>query len=229
MADFPTIDFEPYQWATLDRNYIVKWNGMQVSLNSLQANIAAFGAEVTTEKKAAAESAQAAGESAQEALEYRNQAKAIAVGDVSVTDLQPGALTAEKDYVSVDEEGELVKRNLSDDVSEQLSSGEESIKAGRIDYASAATTTVLDLAAAQAFHVDASNPVTLTFENQAAVGRVAVIPITITGNSAVTWMPELSDPDAWDEGAVPELGDIKTKVVAEFDGIEWSGFVRVAK
>ena len=170
-----------------------------------------------------------AADSAQAALDYRNQTQAIAAGDVDITDLQPGTLVAPKDYASVNEEGALVKRNLSDDVSEQLQSGDESFKAGRIDYASVATTAVLDLAVGQAFRVDASSPVTLTFDNQVALGREAVIPILITGNSAVTWMPELSDPSAWDEGELPTLGDNKTKVIAEWDGIEWSAFVRVAK
>ncbi|NVF16220.1 hypothetical protein [Vreelandella maris] len=115
MADFPTIDFGPFEWETLDQNYIVKWNGKLVALNDLQANIAAFGAEVTAEKQAAADSAQAAGESAQEARGYRDQTQAIAVGDVSITDLQPGTLTAPGDYAGPDGSGGLMKRNILDD------------------------------------------------------------------------------------------------------------------
>ncbi|MCL7931676.1 hypothetical protein [Halomonas llamarensis] len=67
MADFPTIDFGPYEWATLDKNYIVKWNGQLVALNELQANIAAFGQAVEADKQVAVDSAQLASDKAQQA------------------------------------------------------------------------------------------------------------------------------------------------------------------
>ncbi|UXZ55835.1 hypothetical protein LOS15_07395 [Halomonas sp. 7T] len=66
MADFPFIDFGPYTWAVLDKDYIVKWNGKLVALNELQANIAAFGQAVELERDAAVNAAQSASEDAQQ-------------------------------------------------------------------------------------------------------------------------------------------------------------------
>ncbi len=56
MADFPTINFTPFQWEVLDRDYINKWNAMQAALDALQANIADFGAAVEQEQATAIQS-----------------------------------------------------------------------------------------------------------------------------------------------------------------------------
>jgi len=66
MADFPTIDFGPFAWANLDRNYIVKWNGKLIALNELQANIAAFGESVGQDRDQAKQAAITATEKAQQ-------------------------------------------------------------------------------------------------------------------------------------------------------------------
>ncbi|MHB0775428.1 hypothetical protein [Halomonas sp. WWR20] len=94
------------------------------------------------DRTAAAQSAQVASENAQktaadrnqtgldraatkqhrdEAKQFRDEARQTVLGDVAITDLQPGTLTDEKDYASVDASGALVKRNVSSDIIEQLS------------------------------------------------------------------------------------------------------------
>jgi hypothetical protein len=156
---------------------------------------------------------------------WSGQAEDIVAGSLAITSLQPGTLTAEKDYVSVDSEGALVKRSLSNDVSYQLSSGSESIKASRIDYASTATADTLDLSQQQVFRVDASTAITLAFTNEPAADRAMTVVVHISGNSPVTWPASI----VWDEDEAPTLGDNTTKVVLFWDGIEWSGFVRVTK
>jgi len=133
MADFPIIDFGPYEWVTMDQNYIVKWNGKLVALNELQANIAAFGNAVTLEKNAAVGAAQNASEAQAKAQEWAEsedevepgarsakywagQAEQVVTGDTAITALSPGTLNTELDYVSVDAQGALVRRNLADDL-----------------------------------------------------------------------------------------------------------------
>ncbi|WP_075881442.1 hypothetical protein [Vreelandella massiliensis] len=95
----------------------------------------------------------------------------------------------------------------------------------RYDLASADTTATLDLAQQQIFRVDASSSRTLAFANEPGADRAMTVVVHITGNSAVTWPAGID----WDSDAAPELGDNETKVVLFWDGIEWSGFVRVAK
>lgn len=95
----------------------------------------------------------------------------------------------------------------------------------RYDLASAATTDTLDLASSNVFRVDASVARTLSFANAPGADRAMTVVAHIAGNSAVTWPAGID----WDSDAAPELGDNETKVVLFWDGIEWSGFVRVAK
>ncbi|NWO11725.1 hypothetical protein HLV40_15140 [Chromohalobacter salexigens] len=156
---------------------------------------------------------------------WAGQAEQTVTGDTPVTSLQPGTLTAPKDYVSTDGEGALVRRNLATDVSEQLTAGDESASLSRYDLASVATTDTLDLSLRQVFRVDASAARTLAFANAPGADRAMTVVVHITGNSAVTWPSGID----WDSDAAPELGDNETKVVLFWDGIEWSGFVRVAK
>ena len=93
------------------------------------------------------------------------------------------------------------------------------------DVASSATTATLDLSLSQVFRVDASSPRTLVFENVPSATRAMTVVVHIAGDSAVTWPAGID----WDSDAAPELGDNETKVVLFWDGVEWSGFVRVAK
>lgn len=101
----------------------------------------------------------------------------------------------------------------------------DSLKAERYDLASAATTDTLDLAQSNVFRVDASVARTLAFANAPGANRAMTVVVHITDNSAVTWPAGID----WDSDAAPELGDNETKVVLFWDGLEWSGFVRVAK
>lgn len=187
-------------------------------------------------------SAQAAGESEAKAQEWAEaegevepgqrsakywagQAEEVAAGNLPITSLKPGTLTAPKDYVSVDAQGALVRRNLAADVSAQLTAGNESAKLSRYDLASVSITATLDLATSNVFRVDASVARTLAFANAPGAGRAMTVVVHISGNSAVTWPAGID----WDSDAAPELGDTETKVVMFWDGVEWSGFVRVAK
>ena len=95
----------------------------------------------------------------------------------------------------------------------------------RYDLSSVATTDTLDLDVRQVFRVDASSPRTLAFANAPGADRAMTVVVHIAGNSAVTWPAGID----WDSDAAPELGDNETKVVLFWDGIEWSGFTRVAK
>lgn len=164
----------------------------------------------TAAETATTKAGEAAG-SAQEALDYRNQTQAIAVGDVDITDLQPGTLTVEKDYVSVNAEGVLVKRNLSADLSEQLQNGEDLIKASRINYVSGATTTELDLTDRRVFTVDASEMRTLTFTNLLAANEDTTIKVYIFGPFA----PEITNTVIWltADGEPPAIGENNTILV----------------
>ncbi len=244
MAEFPVVNFAQYQWEVNDQNYLTKWNNFQTAITALQNSINAFGGEVEQEltdtitavetirdeevipaKNAAQQSATNSAESAAEALQYRNEAQQIAVGDVAITDLQPGTLDTEKDYVSVDAQGALVRRNLAADVSAQLTAGNESAKLSRYDLASVSITATLDLATSNVFRVDASVARTLAFANAPGANRAMTVVVHISGNSAVTWPAGI----VWDSDAAPELGAMETKVVLFWDGEEWSGFVRVAK
>lgn len=95
----------------------------------------------------------------------------------------------------------------------------------RYDLASATATENLDLAASQVFRVDAAAPRTLVFANAPGADRAMTVVVHITGNEAVSW----PDGIVWDDDEAPELGDNETKVVLFWDGVEWSGFARVAK
>ena len=95
----------------------------------------------------------------------------------------------------------------------------------RYDLASVSVTATLDLATSNVFRVDASVARTLAFANAPGANRAMTVVVHITGNSAVTWPTGID----WDSDAAPELGDNETKVVLLWDGIEWSGFVRVSK
>lgn len=95
----------------------------------------------------------------------------------------------------------------------------------RYDLASVSTTATLDLAQSNVFRVDASTARTLSFANEPGADRAMTVVVHITGNSAVTWPAGID----WDSDAAPELGDNETKVVLFWDGVEWSGFTRVAK
>ena len=95
----------------------------------------------------------------------------------------------------------------------------------RYDLASGEVTDTLDLAVMQVFRIDASTPRTLSFANEPGADRAMTVVVHITGNEAVTWPAGID----WDSDAAPELGDNETKVVLFWDGVEWSGFVRVAK
>lgn len=115
MATFPTVDFSPYQWQIMDSDYINKWNGMQSSLDTLQANIATFGdaveqeqaaaiqavetirdAEVIPAKNAAAASAQAA---SQDATATAADRTAVA-SDRALVDQQKTAVDADAQSAS---------------------------------------------------------------------------------------------------------------------------------
>ncbi|WP_277810691.1 hypothetical protein [Chromohalobacter canadensis] len=160
---------------------------------------------------------------------WAEQAEETVTGDTPITSLKPGTLTAPKDYVSTDGAGALVRRNLATDVSEQLTAGDASASLSRYDLASVATTDTLDLSLRQVFRVDASAARTLAFANAPGTDRAMTVVVHITGNSAVTWPTELGSASVWDAGEVPTLGDNETRVVAIWDGLEWSAFVRVAK
>ena len=220
MATAPTpIDFTQYEWALGDTTrMITQWNAMQAALTQYGQDLVPFGDQMTTEMNATIEARQAA-----EAA--RDQAQEIAVGDVAVTDLQPGALTSPMDYPSVDAQGGLVKRNVQADIASRLASGEESASLTRYDLASVATTATLDLAASNVFRVDASSPVTLAFANTPGAGRAMTVVVHITGNSAVTWPTGIT----WDAQEAPTLGDAFTRVVLIWDGVEWTGYAGAAR
>lgn len=95
----------------------------------------------------------------------------------------------------------------------------------RYDLASVSATETLDLAQSNVFRVDASAPRTLVFANAPGANRAMTVVVHISASSAVAW-PDGID---WDDDEAPELGDTETKVVLFWDGVEWSGFVRVAK
>ncbi|MCP1314397.1 MULTISPECIES: hypothetical protein [unclassified Halomonas] len=165
------------------------------------------------------ESAQASSQSAAEAERYKNEAQQIAIGNVAITDLRPGALTEPGDYVSVDDEGELAKRNLAVDVNTQLTSGEQSASLSRSDVASGVATDTLDLAERQVFRVDASTPRTLDLVGSPGADRAIVVIVHVSGQEAVTW----PDSIVWDEGLAPALDSEFTRVALIWDGVEWSG------
>lgn len=215
---------------------ITKDNGRNAAIDTWAAQLTAFGEAIEQEQVETIQEAQAAANTAGEkavesaqsaaaALQARNEAQAIAVGDLAITDLLPGPLNTVQDYVSVDAQGNLVRRNLVEDVSSLLNAGSQSAALTRYDLASISTTATLDLAASNVFRVDASVARTLAFANVPGANRAMTVVVHITGNSAVTWPAGID----WDTDTAPELGDNETKVVLFWDGIEWSGFVRVAK
>lgn len=148
---------------------------------------------------------------------WAGQAEEVAAGNLPITSLQPGALDTEKDYVSVDAQGALVRRNLATDVSAQLTAGNESAKLTRYDLASISTTATLDLATGNAFTVDASAPRTLTLANVPAMSRDTTVKITLSGAAAITWPAGIR----WhgDGTTAPELGATWTIVILSKDGL----------
>ena len=214
---------------------ITKDNGRNAAIDTWAAQLTAFGEAIEQEQAETIQEAQAAANTAGEkavesaqsaaaALQARNEAQAIAVGDLAITDLLPGPLNTVQDYVSVDAQGNLVRRNLVEDVS-SYNAGSQSAALTRYDLASISTTATLDLAASNVFRVDASVARTLAFANAPGANRAMTVVVHITGNSSVTWPTGID----WDSGAAPELGDSETKVVLFWDGVKWSGFTRVAK
>lgn len=122
----------------------------------------------------------------------------------------------------------LLKNNLADvTLSEPGVSGDwqRATTFDRYDLASLSVTSILDLNVSQVFRVDATAARTLTFANAPSVTRAMTVVVHISGNSAVTWPAGID----WDSDVAPELGDNETKVILFWDGVEWSGFVRVAK
>lgn len=107
----------------------------------------------------------------------------------------------------------------------KLDKSGDSASLNRYDLASGEATDTLDLAVMQVFQIDASEPRSLEFANEPGADRAMTVVIHITGNSVVTWPAGIN----WDSDSAPELGDNETKVVLFWDGVEWSGFVRVAK
>lgn len=215
---------------------ITKDNGRNAALDLYASQLTAFGQAIEQEQVETIQEAQAAANTAGEkavesaqsaaaALQARNEAQAIVVGDLAITDLLPGPLNTVQDYVSVDVQGNLVRRNLVEDVSSLLNAGSQSAALTRYDLASISTTATLDLAASNVFRVDASVARTLAFANAPGANRAMTVVVHITGNSAVTWPVGI----AWDDDEAPELGDSETKVVLFWDGTKWSGFTRVAK
>lgn len=254
MATMPVFDFVPDSWVVNDQNYLVKWNNSLNLMTQMQAAINTFGEESTQELVAALEAAEAtrqqaindttaikntavtaantattkageASDSAAAAQQARDEAQQIAVGEVAITELQPGTLTNPKDYVSVDAQGALVKRNLSADVSEQLNSGEESASLTTYALASIATTTTLDFSTGNSFRIDASGPITLVFANIPATQTSTVMKLNIYGAGPITWPAEID----WDEGETPTLEAVRSRVLIDFDNGDIYGSLSMTK
>jgi len=211
---------------------ITKDNGRNAALDLYASQLTAFGQAIEQEQAETIQEAQAAANTAGEkavesaqsaaaALQARNEAQAIAVGDLAITDLLPGPLNTVQDYVSVDVQGNLVRRNLATDVSSQLNGGSQSAALTRYDLAVSATTATLDLAQRNEYTVEASSPRTLIFANAPAANRAMTVVVTISGASAITWPAGIR----WhgDGTTAPELGATWTIVVLSWDGANWSG------
>lgn len=123
-----------------------------------------------------------------EAEAIRDQTQAIAVGDVDITALQPGTLTAEKDYVSVNAQGALVKRNLSADVSEQLTSGIASVTYNATDKGAVSTGTAsFDVQLAIKQKLTVAGALTIEIINKPANDWELEIDLTNGGSAAITF------------------------------------------
>ncbi|MFI0472232.1 hypothetical protein ACGLWX_05850 [Halomonas sp. HMF6819] len=145
--------------------------------------------EAQTAAQTATNKAGEAASSADDAAQSAAEAQQIAVGDVAITSLQPGTLITPKDYVSVDEQGALAKRNLATDVSEQLASGSELVNASSYTIKGGDPgTTTLDLATQQVFELDNPTSLTITFENIPAAGLAKPVLVDIDGAGSVEFV-----------------------------------------
>lgn len=52
MADFPVVNFAPFQWSVNDQDYLTKWNNFQTAITAMQNSINTFGSESTAELEA---------------------------------------------------------------------------------------------------------------------------------------------------------------------------------
>ena len=243
MATAPSVpNFPQTNFALGDTAAAVdKQNAQNAMLVDYFGRFAAFAQQLATEQQQTLNSAdqilqstnsvyqnvvqerQAAQAAREEAEAARNQAQQIAVGDVNVTDLQPGAMTAALDYVSTDGKV-LTVRNFATDFATQLANANKPAKLTRYDLAAAAVTQTLDLAQRQVFRIDASVQRTLTLANAPGADRAMFVVIKLTGSMSPNWPAEWQD--AWIEGAEPLLGTTKTTVVGWWDGDEWELSVR---
>lgn len=192
-------------------------------LEQMDATLVATGEvyDATVLERQAAEAAR------QGAEEAEARATQIAVGDVAITALQTGTLSAEKDYVSTDGAGNLVKRNLVADFRAQLMAGTEPASLSRYDLASIATTTTIDFAQGNVFTVQLTGPTTLSLINVPSAPRGQVVKVNLYGSDAVIWDSVI--PINWDEGADPEIGENFTRILFDWDGISLSGARSVAR
>ncbi|WP_447556436.1 hypothetical protein [Vreelandella sp. EE22] len=210
--------------------------------------------EADASKKAAAESAASVKQSADDAARantesqaardksvaaekdaklWASQAQQLVTGDTPITSLASGELKQPKDYVSVDASGAVAVRNVARDVSEQLTRGDQAASFSRINYAAGEVTDVLDLNARRVFRLtgDDDTVFSLSLDNvpDANPDEAILVVVNIYGKPAVGWPEEWQDPELWDTGDLPKLGDRRSQVTALFDGVEWSLSLRIAK
>ena len=207
-------------------------------VNSAGAFIESTAAGVDEDRQAAAQSVSDAAAARDKSQEWAESDTAPAVGSKSskawASDAEGFAQSASDDAdraesaVATLPEGTIADGVVAPDNAWSSEKITQNLAEGgftRYDLESVATTATLDLAASNVFRVDASSPVTLAFANAPSADRAMTVVVHIAGNSAVTWPAGID----WDSDTAPELGDNETKVVLFWDGVEWSGFVRVAK
>jgi len=247
MAEFPVVNFAQYQWEVNDQNYLTKWNSFQTAITALQNSINAFGGEVEQEltdtitavetirdeevipaKNAAQQSATNSAESAAEALQYRNEAQQIAVGDVAITDLQPGTGT----------QGQMVTPNGSgglvyDDITIAYVQGLQGALNAKRDVTDTSfkkydldvytSTTYLYVSQYQVIKVSVGANRSLSFLGSPPSGRALTMVVYLYGtymaNYSVTWPSNIT----WTGKQAPVLDGTQATVVLFWTGNEWMG------
>tara|TARA_R100001039_G_scaffold12334_1_gene6871 strand:- start:268 stop:1134 length:867 start_codon:yes stop_codon:yes gene_type:complete len=150
---------------------------------------AATASEEARDKSQAWAESEAAVESGQYSSKYwAQQAEQTVTGDTPITSLQPGTLINPKDYPSTDGAGNLVVRNVDEDVAEHLLGGVEAVTFDAVDKGTVSTGTVLfDVQAATKQKLTVGGALTIALTNKPANDWELEIDLTNGGAFAITF------------------------------------------